>query len=119
MKNCYLHQDKSYRYALRHVSCFNAPMCQKLLSGHIRSYCKKLIVSWTNHIVIHRLRASCCNAPLCHNLLSGQIRSYWRRGVLYVSMRRSVSTNIFGTAILIVPYWIVAPKLSRQISYRA
>ena len=61
------------------TSCCNAPMCQKSLSGHIRSYCLKLIASRTNRVVMHRSRDSCSNALLCHNLLSGQIRSYFKK----------------------------------------
>ena len=53
MKNCQL-QDKSYRNAYRRACRFNAPGCQKSLSGQIRSYCKKLTASRTNRIVIHR-----------------------------------------------------------------
>ena len=53
-------------------------MCQKSLSRHTRLYCKMLIASRTNRIVMHKLRPSCSNAPLCYNLLSGQIRSYYK-----------------------------------------
>ena len=54
-------------------------MCQKSLSGQIRSHCKKLIARRTNLIVMHRLRTSYYDALLCHNLLSGQIRSYCKK----------------------------------------
>ena len=74
-------QNKSYRNAQRRASCCTAPMCQKSLSGHIRSYCKKLIASRTNRIVMHRLRARCSNVPLCHSLLSEQMRLYCKTSI--------------------------------------
>ena len=79
MKNCCQQQDKSYCNALRRASCCTAPVCQKLLSKHIRLYCKKLIASRTNRIVMHRLRASYANATLSPYLLSEQIRSYCKK----------------------------------------
>ena len=54
MKNCCKQQDKSYRNAWRRTYWFTVPMCQKSLSEHIRLYCKKLIASRTNRIVMHR-----------------------------------------------------------------
>ena len=48
MKSCFQQQDKSYRNAYR-----------RSLSGQIRSYCKKLVASRTNRIVMK----NCCQQP--------------------------------------------------------
>ena len=107
MKNCQ-QQNKSFRNAQRHASCFTAPMCQKSLSGHIRLYCKRLIASRTNRVAMHGLRASCSSVPLCHNLLSGQIRSYCKKLIasrtncIVIPLRRCVRRRLPGQ---IRSYW--------------
>ena len=60
IRNCCQQQDEAYRNAWRVIinwrpaCCFTAPICQKSQSGHNRSYCKKLLASKTNLIVMHR-----------------------------------------------------------------
>ena len=56
MKNCRQQQDKSSRNAYSRASYSNAPLCHNLLSGQIRSYCKSLIASRTNRIVMPQRR---------------------------------------------------------------
>ena len=107
MKNCISQQqqDKSYRYALRRASCFNAPICRKRLYGRIRSNCKKPIASRTNRIVMHShvLRASlrCCFIHFCldqsdritKSLIASRANRIVMRGYVPIApMRRCVIT---------------------------
>ena len=85
IENCLQEQDKSYRNAQKRASCCTTSMRQNSLSGHIRSFGKKLIASRTNRIVMPQRRCvirrrldkskpywqidllMCLTAPLCHH----------------------------------------------------
>ena len=77
------------------VSYSNAPLCHNLLSKQIRSYCKKLIASGTNRIVM----------PLRRCVIRCRLGKSDRIGIetCYVFHCAAVSSSyIFGTAVLIL-----------------
>ena len=98
-----------------------------LLSGQIRSYCKKLTASRTNRIVLQK--HDCCGtnrivvhkyvtvAPMRCCVITCCLDQSDRIGIemCYEFHCAAVSSSdIFGTAVSIALYWSIAPKLSRQ-----
>ena len=128
-------------------------MCQKLLSGQIRSYCKKLTASRASRIVMHKhvllVSLRCCFKHRCLDKLDRIAKCLIANRTNLIVMHRNVpvtpmarcvitccldksdrvsietchvfycaavsSSDVFGTAVSIVLYCSVAPKLSRQI----
>ena len=116
MKTYCQQQDKSHRNEQTLVICFTALLFHTSLSGRIA---KSLIARRTNRIVMHRYVTV---APMRRCVITCCLDISDRIGLeTYYAFHCAAasSSDIFGTAVSIVLYWSIAPKLSRQIFFRA